>query len=271
MSHSSDASISLPQAKRRISATMIGTLIPHETGRFEYRYGITSFPVLDNPVWFVLEDELDAIFDKTTTQPDTEKGWRGFYLPVGESTAYRGYKVKVNPDALFGKHLAVLGNTGSGKSCTIAALLQTLFRFSYHPGPDGQPVSVQNAHFVIFDTNGEYRKAFFPEKKPPIGNCLYIGSEDLKIPYWFLNREDFIGLFIPSEGVQQPVLTHALLFARNEIPPLASITPQTIAAALPRRRNHFISRRSKYPQEDEKKCFTEVLKHDGFLDNSVAP
>lgn len=47
---------------------------------------------------------------------------------------------------MFGKHVAILGNTGSGKSCTLTAILQSLFKFQYNDQ------HLKNAHIVIFDT-----------------------------------------------------------------------------------------------------------------------
>ena len=55
----------------------------------------------------------------------------------------------------FSKHAAILGNTGSGKSCTLTSILHSLFEYEYN----GKKLN--NAHFIIFDTNGEYKQAFF--------------------------------------------------------------------------------------------------------------
>ncbi|WP_409516669.1 helicase HerA domain-containing protein [Epilithonimonas sp.] len=50
-------------------------------------------------------------------------------MPIGKSIIFPDYDVKIDIDKFFGSHSAVLGNTGSGKSCTIASMLQTLYRF----------------------------------------------------------------------------------------------------------------------------------------------
>ena len=119
----SEGTIILPRARRLLYATMVGR-IEHN----EYYHGITSFPSLNNSVWFVLPEELDIIFDKKSVYEEDKS--KSYYIPIGESASFPGYDVKIDPDALFSKHLAVLGNTGSGKSCTIAALIQTILSYN---------------------------------------------------------------------------------------------------------------------------------------------
>lgn len=71
---------------------------------------------------------------------------------------------------------------------------------------------VKNAHFVILDTNGEYGEVFKGYKQPD--DFLHI--RDAKIPYWFMNFDDFRILFRAGEGTQSPVLHNAILDAKNE-------------------------------------------------------
>jgi len=219
---SNKAVITLPEVKRLVWATMIGTI---KKGKEEYyEQGITSFPSLDNPVWFILKEELDIIFDKKSHFKSKEYGnKKNYYVPVGKSTAFPEYEVKVDPDALFSKHLAVLGNTGSGKSCTIASLIQTLLKQNY----EGK--KIENAHFIILDTNGEYSSAFIEKDEnrkitKNIGNCLLIDKDGLKIPYWFMNFEDFKNIFKATESSQAPVLNTALVLAKEKIQGSSPIT-----------------------------------------------
>jgi hypothetical protein len=212
------ATITLPDVKRLIWATMIGT-IKKKGEREYYEQGITSYPSLDNPVCFILKDELDIIFDKKTEYiADIVNDKGSYYIPIGQSTAFPEYEIKIDPDALFSKHLAILGNTGSGKSCTIASLIQTLLKGKYGDGKS----KIENANFIILDTNGEYKNAFIKKSKDGknfniIGNCLNIDKEGLKIPYWFMNFEDFNTLFKATEGSQSPVLNTALVLAKEQI------------------------------------------------------
>lgn len=211
--------ISLPTSARYISATMLGTIA--KVGADEkFIQGVYNFPTLDNPVWYVTEKDLRHIFDdkQEVDKIDFEKD---FYLPIGTSPSFPDYKVKICPDQLFVKHAAILGNTGSGKSCTFTSIIRNLFRYNYK----GQ--KLENAHLVIFDTNGEYKDAFLPnsfiitDKKDEIELNLinayyYGGEEEVKVPYWLMNWDDFKALLSPSEGTQAPVLNRAIGLAKNE-------------------------------------------------------
>ncbi|MBE6328588.1 MAG: DUF87 domain-containing protein [Bacteroidales bacterium] len=212
--NNSTASIILPSSSRYISATMLGT-IAKIGDKEQFIQGVYNFPSLDNPVWYVTEEDLKHIFD------DKEDGnkidyQKDFYLPIGTSPAFQNYKVKICPDQFFVKHAAILGNTGSGKSCTLTSILRNLFRFKYN-----EDAQLQNAHIVIFDTNGEYKDAFLSaqgvnDELKLINAYYYGGDEEVKVPYWLMNWDDFKYLFKPGEGVQAPVLNRAIGLAKNE-------------------------------------------------------
>ena len=214
--------ITLPKSKRYLVATMIGTIQGNNT----YLQGVYNYPILDNPVWYIVKDDLDKIFD-TKEDSDTIDFEKDYFLPIGTSPAFSDYKIKINPDRFFGKHAAILGNTGSGKSCTVSSIIQTLFRFPFpvqRKDENGEnelrTKNLENAHFIIFDTNGEYKKAFgFDENNPytekSIVNSFYIDKDGMKIPYWFMNFDDFDYLFEPSSGTQTPLLKSALGLAKE--------------------------------------------------------
>jgi len=207
--------VALPAARRLMKATLIGTI----EGK-KFRQGVSLFPVLDNPVQLAGQADLDAIFGPieqgAAAAPNLDEP--GYCIPIGESAVVQGRPIRIDPDAFFGKHAAILGSTGSGKSCTIASLIQSIRE---------QP-AVKRTTIVILDTNGEYRTAFPKQKdggtweEAGPRKTLYIpsdpkmGSERLVIPYWFMNAEDFVRLFQASKGVQRPVLLEALRLARND-------------------------------------------------------
>lgn len=207
--------IALPASRRLMKATLIGTI-----DGSVFRQGISNFPILDNPVHLAGRSDLDAIFGPAEYPSDTvrESEMTKFCIPIGESTVVRGRSVRIDPDAFFGKHAAILGSTGSGKSCTIASLLQSIHK---------QP-QVKRTTCIILDTNGEYHAALQSQKlvsskeNMAARQVLYIPSnsekndERLVIPYWFMNADDFARLFKTSEGVQRPVLLEALRLARND-------------------------------------------------------
>lgn len=199
--------LSLPAARRHLYATLIGTI---EGGSFEQ--GVSVFPVLDTPTMLAAQEDLKAIFGCLEGDPPVNPEKPGYCISIGKSAIFREYDVLVNPDIFFGKHVAVLGSTGSGKSCTVATMIQSVLTTK----------GVNNATFVIFDTNGEYRRAFVSDVKATSQSykTLYLPSDPLKtsdrliIPYWFMNSEDFCRLFSASEQTQRPVLIEALGRAR---------------------------------------------------------
>ncbi|MCL1675166.1 ATP-binding protein [Elizabethkingia meningoseptica] len=201
--------IFLTKSARYLVATMIGTI--EDNGK--YIQGVYNYPILDNPVWYVTRHDLDNIFDQKTR--DAINFEEDYYLPIGTSPSFSDYKIKINPDKFFGKHSAILGNTGSGKSCTFASIIQSLFDFDFN----GK--KIQNAHIIIFDTNGEYKQAFQGSKEEPYKNIelvnpFHIDKNGMKVPFWFMNFADFDYLFEPTSGTQAPVFKRALGLAKNQ-------------------------------------------------------
>lgn len=208
--------VTLPSARRLVKATLIGTI-----DGASFNQGVSIFPILDNSVLLPTKNDLDIIFEQPKSENINIED-PGYCVKIGESTLFKGRPININPDEFFGKHAAVLGSTGSGKSCTIASVIQSILDRD----------DIKQANFVILDTNGEYRTAFQNLKKndtnsqlewEPIANwkSLYIpsdskSSEKLVIPYWFLNADDFTRLFRAAPGVQRPVLLESLISARLE-------------------------------------------------------
>lgn len=204
--------IFLSQSARYLVATMIGTIENNK----KYIQGVYNYPILDNPVCYVTEQDLDKIFDQQE-KPEIDFE-RDYYLPIGSSPSFSDYQIKINPDRFFGKHAAILGNTGSGKSCTLTSILHSLFEFSYNGN------ELKSAHIIIFDTNGEYKQAFsgnkekgiYPFKQQELINPFHINKAGMKVPYWFMNFDDFDYLFEPSAGTQAPVLKRAIGLAKSK-------------------------------------------------------
>ncbi|QQB73778.1 DUF87 domain-containing protein [Fusobacterium canifelinum] len=202
----STGGIRFSKSKRHLIATMLGTI----TEENKYEEGIYNYPVLDNPVWYIIKEDLEKIFDSSSNKDvDYQKD---FYLPIGKNSSFKDYDIKINPDKFFIKHSAILGNTGSGKSCTVTSILQSLFNYNYSRESDKED-KLKNATIIIFDTNGEYKSAF--EEYENI-NAFTISEEGMKVPYWFMNYEDFEYLFEPSAGTQAPILKKALGLLKNE-------------------------------------------------------
>ena len=130
---------------------------------------------------------------------------------IGKSLTYDGFNVSANIDRFFSNHFAILGNTGSGKSCTVARLFQNLFyRKTYRP---------KNARIVLFDVYGEYKSAFESINKIP--DCRYKTlttdvtapeSSIITIPPYFLEVDDLALLLDVDNPAQIPIIQKALRY-----------------------------------------------------------
>jgi ABC-type dipeptide/oligopeptide/nickel transport system ATPase component len=190
----------IARPRRTMWVSMIGTLTQTAGGK-RFEYGVKRYPELDNPVWFASEEDLDVIFDKAR-QDDPR------HITIGKSPIFTDYDVSIDIDQFFGKHAAILGNTGSGKSCTVTAVIRAVLE-------RGMP----NAHFIIFDTNNEYEHAFTGSDGAPLYNRLVLRNNGdqptgLWVPHWFMNSVDYNAFFRPGEGAQAPLLFTAISIAR---------------------------------------------------------
>ena len=95
--------------------------------------------------------------------------------------------VPVDGDKFFSKHIAIFGSTGSGKSHTVAKIIQNAVN-----GKNGEYDGMNNSHVIIFDIHSEYKSAF--------PNARFIDITTLKLPYWLLNSDELQELFIDTES-----------------------------------------------------------------------
>lgn len=132
---------------------------------------------------------------------------------IGQSPLANNANVAVDPDRLFGRHIAVIGNTGSGKSCSVAGMIQ----WSIEAAMDA--AAQPNARFIILDPNGEYSRAFGPDTKFK-GRIFKVEAGEkehqLKVPSWFWNSSEWASFTQASAKVQLPLLKRSLRAMRNE-------------------------------------------------------
>lgn len=160
--------------------------------------GIIRKPPLTSSLRLINESELDLILS------DNENGFQ-----IGISPLYNNHPITASINSLFGHHMAVFGNTGSGKSCSFASILQSIFK-----APNMLPY---NANFLVFDTYGEYRYAFRDLNKynPNLNFKVYTtnkkdGCELLRIPLWLLNVDDMALLLGATEHSQLTIIERML-------------------------------------------------------------
>lgn len=194
--------IDLPVARRHMSTVPVGTLRRHEgrDGAFQFRRGADSLPSIGSAVLLASDEQLHAIVESGDREG----------VPIGTSPLASDAVVRVNPDRLFGRHLAVLGNTGSGKSCSVAGLIRWSLEAAREARQDGEP----NARFVILDPNGEYARAFSNGEDHSEARVFRLepseGQKALKVPLWFWNSLEWASFMQAKAGAQLPLLRRAL-------------------------------------------------------------
>lgn len=208
----------LPFPKRKLTLTPVGTLIGEQSEssketRFHLERGVSIFPSVGDSVVLPTKEELACIVE------GSDKSAR---VAIGTAPLAGGAKVAVDPDKIFGRHLAVLGNTGSGKSCSVAGLIrwsletakEEMYRIASEKG-DKDSHDVPNSRFIVLDPNGEYSRAFDDLKGCTDCRILSLSSRDIEglalvAPHWAWSAEEWTGILRTGAGFQAPVLRLAL-------------------------------------------------------------
>jgi len=205
--------VDLPFPLRKLSLSPVGVLKEKGNG-YEVERGIYSYPSVGDLVIVPNQEQLKAIVENKEAEAK---------IRIGVSPLAANAPIYVNPDKLFGRHLAVLGNTGSGKSCTVAGLIrwsiegatEELVTEKKKAGEEkGQEEKKVNARFIILDPNGEYSEAFsdlanvrrYAVKLKEDGQSI----EQLKVPAWMWNSWEWASISQASEKTQRPLLRRAL-------------------------------------------------------------
>ncbi len=202
--------VDLPYPLRKMSLNPLGTLFkktskPGKEEEYTFRRGKDSLPSIGAGVILPTEKQLRSIIESGDHRR----------VKIGISPLAGNANVCIDPDRLFGRHLAVLGNTGSGKSCTVAGLIRWSLEQARRRNNANQP----NARFIILDPNGEYSRAFGNEEpflkaqifKVDPGN----GEHPLHVPIWFWNSAEWCSFTQASIKTQKPLLIQALRNVRD--------------------------------------------------------
>ena len=208
--------VDLPFPCRMVTLTPLGTLIyrlESDSGvaSFELRRGIDVFPSVGDPVLLPTRDQLQAIVEGESGR--TRRVLIGRCPTGGDAPVY------VDPDKLFGRHLAVLGNTGAGKSCSVAGLIRWCIDSANEERKVQGRKGFVNARFIILDPNGEYAHAFHDQENVrlfQVQSNQGANARPLKVPAWLWNGEEWAAFTSASPGVQRPILFEALRCLRSE-------------------------------------------------------
>ncbi len=194
--------VDLPFPLRKMSLNPLGTLRKKnlETEEYIFRRGADVLPSIGTAVLLPTNRQLKSI---------VESGERR-RVKIGTSPLAGDADVYIDPDRLFGRHLAVLGNTGSGKSCSVAGLIHWSLEAAQQENSSG----FANARFIILDPNGEYSRAFSGAGSSIKARIFKVnpapGEYPLQVPLWFWNSEEWLSFTIASAKTQRPLLKRAL-------------------------------------------------------------
>ena len=211
--------VDLPYPLRKMSLNPLGTLhktIENGEDTFHFRRGADAFPSVGDSVLLPTQQQLRSIVESGENRR----------VKIGTSPLAGNAEVMIDPDRLFGRHLAVLGNTGSGKSCSVAGLI----RWSLEAAQQNKQNNTPNARFIVLDPNGEYSRAFVRDNDS-IRTRLFKVNPDkdgnqLQVPLWFWNSAEWISFMQASTRAQRPLLQKALRLRRNKRPPGEAINTE---------------------------------------------
>ena len=142
--------------------------------------GVRHYPTPGANVYAVGLNEINAIFVK----------FRQYEFFIGQLASQKDYHLSLDPRALFGRHFAILGQSGSGKSWTVTSLIQHTIE------------AMPKSHLIMLDLHGEYcwkdddgniQSAF------PTELVNYVDALELEMPYWMMSYSELVDLFIDKD------------------------------------------------------------------------
>lgn len=156
---------------RIIELEMIGEVAaPGRVGAGEFRRGVSTSPSLGSVVRVAEQVDLELVYKRRSEHA----------VEIGRLQQNRSVPTYVVVDDLLGKHFAIVGTTGTGKSCAVALILHAIV--AKHP----------NSHIVVLDPHAEYANAF-----GDLAECIQ--PEDLVLPHWLFNFEELTEIMFGAE------------------------------------------------------------------------
>ena len=179
------------------------------TGKLHgFRRGVTRYPVPGAMIYPATTQDLRQVYASDGRSS----------IQIGTVYPTRDIRAGLYVDALLGKHFALLGSTGTGKSTSAALILHRICQAA----PEG--------HIVMIDPHGEYSAAF-----RETGQILDVSN--LQMPYWIMNFEEHCEVFLTSEGsarqVDADILAKCLLSARQKSRLASQLSKITVDSPVP--------------------------------------
>ncbi|QIG81631.1 ATP-binding protein [Stakelama tenebrarum] len=179
------------------------------TGKlYRFRRGVTRYPVPGTEVFPVSTFDLKQIYAADERA----------HIEIGHVYPTKNIRAALYVDSMLGKHFALLGSTGTGKSTAAALILHRICQLA----PQG--------HIVMIDPHGEYGAAFKD-------HGAVFDVSNLAMPYWLMNFEEHCEVFLTSSGserqVDADILAKCLLAAKAKNRLAADIPKLTVDAPIP--------------------------------------
>ncbi len=179
------------------------------TGRvYNFRRGVTRYPIPGALVYPTSTQDLKQIYS-SDGRPNIE---------IGRVYPTKDIRAGLYIDAMLGKHFALLGSTGTGKSTSAALILHRICEAA----PEG--------HIVMIDPHGEYSAAFRQ-------TGIIFDVSNLQMPYWLMNFEEHCEILLTSHGAERQVdadiLARCLLVARQKSRLAESLGKVTVDSPIP--------------------------------------
>ncbi|MEN3004801.1 ATP-binding protein [Dehalobacterium formicoaceticum] len=160
----------ISSTKRVLEVLAVGTITPD--GSFER--GTDVLPTVSADVYAVDSETIEKVYASYA------KG----NFSVGRLSVLPSQEAKINLDSFLCRHAAILGQTGSGKSWTVASVLQKIACFP-------------QSSVVLLDLHGEYENAFGEY-------ATYVSASEIELPYWLMNSEELMGLCVDRRESAAP-------------------------------------------------------------------
>ena len=178
---------------KMVEIELLGEAVNGPQGELRFQRGVSIYPSLGSPILTADASDLAQLYSKANDSN----------VKIGSIRQEASLPAYIGVDEIFGKHFAMLGNSGTGKSCAITAILRAAL--SRHP----------EGHVIILDPHDEYAQAF--------GNAAEVITPDkLRLPYWLLNSEEIVQALCSQEEaareVEVPILKEAIVAAKNDHP-----------------------------------------------------
>jgi DNA helicase HerA-like ATPase len=173
-----------------------------------FKRGITCYPIPGNRVFPVTGDDLKQMFAADERA----------HIEIGTVYPTKDVRGALYVDAMLGKHFALLGSTGTGKSTSAALIMHRICDMA----PEG--------HIVMIDPHGEYSAAFK-------GYGELFNVDNLAMPYWLMNFEEHCEVILTSQGADRQqdadILAKCLLLARSKNRAAEGLTKLTVDSPIP--------------------------------------